>query len=234
MSAFTWIGKTVVITGANRGIGYALAKLLSGMGAKIIGAVRTSSTELQALNLNGGIVIEGIDVIDDNVGRTLCAALSEFDTIDILINNSGILTREHISDESPNWDAMRKQFEVNSLGPFKVTHGLLSKLKEGSKVFVMSSLMGSISDNGSGGMYGYRMSKSAVNSVTKSMSVDLGKKGIIVMPIHPGYVDTDMTSMFPGGQKPEESAGKLIKVMEKATIANNGEFTSYKGHVDPW
>src|SRR5690606_27563059 len=132
-----------------------------------------------------------------------------------------------------DFDRIRKQFEVNALGPLRVTKALLPHLKKGSKVALITSRMGSIADNGSGGMYGYRMSKAALNMAGKSLAVDLKDRGIAVIILHPGFVRTDMT----GGNgmiDPDESARGLIARIEELTLDRSGTFRHMNGDELPW
>src|ERR1044071_7613599 len=170
-----------VVTGANRGIGLALASLLVKRGDAVVAVCRTSSPELDAL---GAEVLHGVDVKDDEGLARLHAAIGER-KIDLLINNAGILIW---GDSLQNLDAdgIREQFEVNALAPLRVTAILRPSLRKGGKVALITSRMGSIADNSSGGAYGYRMSKAALNMAGKSLSEDLKPDGIAVAILHPG------------------------------------------------
>ena len=149
--------KKILITGANRGIGLELCRQLLARGDEVIAVCRSVSSELESMDLR---VIEGIDVSSsESVDRL--KNQQGLDGLDWLINNAGILSVE--SMEALDYDAMERQFRVNSLGPLRVTVALLPKFTAGSKVGIITSRMGSIEDNTSGGYYGYRMSKAAVN-----------------------------------------------------------------------
>ncbi len=128
---------------------------------------------------------------------------------------------------------MRRQFEVNSLGPLRVTAALRGNFGEGSKVAIITSRMGSIADNTSGGRYGYRMSKTAVNMAGRSLAQDLREAGVAVVILHPGFVRTDMT----GGQglidAPESAAG-LIARIDELTLETSGSFRHTNGEDLPW
>lgn len=174
-----------LVTGANRGIGLEICKQLHAKGLNVYGACRSTSPALDALSLRGG-VIEGIDVASDSVGDALRSAVGDI-AIDVLICNAGVLTVEGLSDLASADKAaealagMRRQFEVNSLGPIKIAAALAGNLVDGrSKVAITSSAMGSIAENGSGGMYGYRMSKAAVNIGGVSLARDLAPRNICV------------------------------------------------------
>ncbi len=218
---------TIVITGANRGIGLELARQFKKRGDDVVAACRESSEGLTKLDVE---VIEGVDVTDDRSVGELAEALGDR-TVDVLVNCAGILSDESLSDL--DFDRMRRQFEVNSLGPLRVTAALRGNLAEGSKVAIVTSRMGSIEDNTSGGRYGYRMSKAAVNMAGRSLANDLREAGVAVVILHPGFVRTDMT----GGQgliDPPESAAGLIARIDELTMETTGSFRHTNGEELPW
>ena len=211
----------IVITGANRGIGLALCQQLS-HAHQILAFCRTSSPELSALPIK---IYDGIDVKNPD------SIPSDLPKIDILINNAGVLRRDSIDEIDV--DSIQEQFMVNSIGPLLVTNTLLPNLSSGSKVVIITSRMGSVTDNTTGGMYGYRMSKAAVNMVGMSLSQDLKPRGISVALIHPGYVRTDMT----GGNgyiSTEESAIGIVQQIERLCLENSGSFWHSNGDTLPW
>jgi NAD(P)-dependent dehydrogenase (short-subunit alcohol dehydrogenase family) len=216
----------VLITGANRGIGLELSRQYKARGAQVIGACRQSSEALDALGIQ---VHSGFDVTSDEDVAALASSLDQ--KLDLLINCAGILEGNSLGQL--DFDSIRRQFEVNSVGPLRVTAGLLPHLAEGAKVAIITSRMGSISDNGSGGSYGYRMSKSAVNAAGASLAVDLKPQGIAVALLHPGYVRTDMT----GGNglvDANESAAGLIARIDGLNVDNSGSFWHMNGELLPW
>ena len=216
----------VVITGANKGIGLELARQLSERGDEVIATVRQTSTELSDLDVE---VVEGIDVADDEAVARLASTL-EGRTIDVLINNAGILSREGLHDL--DWDAIRDQFETNTLGPLRVTRALLPNLADGAKVAILSSRMGSLAQN-AGGSYAYRISKTAVNMVGSNLAIDLKDRGIAVVLLHPGYVATDINN-HSGPVSTEESARGLIPLIDGLTLEKSGTFWNYEGDELPW
>jgi len=221
------MSETVVITGANRGIGLELARLWHERGDRVIAVCREPSQGLQAL---GVAIVDGIDVAREDGVRRLAGALSG-EQVDLLYNNAGIMRDENL--DNMDFDTMREQFEVNTLGPLRVTHALLPHIGQGGKVGLMTSRMGSIDDNDSGGRYGYRMSKAALNAAGKSLSVDLKPRGIAVAILHPGFVRTDMT----GGQgyiSTTEAAERLVQRMDELDLSNTGIFWHSDGSVLPW
>ena len=216
----------VLITGANRGIGLELCRQLSARGDEVLAACRKSTAELEALNLR---VIEGIDVGEPGPPETLRQQLGS-ERLDWLVNNAGILSAESL--DSLDFDAMERQFRVNALGPLRVTAALLPLLGPGSKVGIVTSRMGSIGDNTSGGYYGYRMSKAAVNMAGVSLARDLQQRQIAVALLHPGMVSTDMTGGR--GVPVEQSANGLIRRMDSLDMSHTGAFWHAEGQLLPW
>jgi NAD(P)-dependent dehydrogenase (short-subunit alcohol dehydrogenase family) len=219
--------RTVLVTGANRGIGLELVRLLVSRGDKVIAACRSVSGELSGL---GVTVEEGVDVTSEDSVAHLVRRL-EGQPIDLLINNAGILSRENLS--AMDFGAIRLQFEVNAMGPLRVSHALLPQMGPGSKIGIVSSRMGSIEDNTSGGQYGYRMSKVAVNMAGVSLAHDLKERGIAVALLHPGFVKTEMT----GGRglvSAQAAAAGLMDRLDGLNMANSGTFWHANGEVLPW
>jgi len=221
----------IVITGANRGIGLELARQARGRGDTVIAGVRRSSAELDGLDCR---VVADVDVTSDESVARFAAAVGEVvgdGAVDVLINNAGIL--QGTSFGSFDWDSVRAQFEVNSVGPLRVTQALVGKLAAGSKVAIITSRMGSIADNSSGGSYGYRMSKAAVNAAGKSLALDLAGKQIAVNLLHPGWVQTDMTGNS-GHLTAAESATGLWQRIDAMTMDTTGAFFHQSGEELPW
>ncbi|MDA0267866.1 MAG: SDR family oxidoreductase [Cyanobacteria bacterium] len=219
---------TYLVTGANRGIGYEYCKQLQGRGDTVIAVCRTSAPELDAL----GIRVEtGVDITDDMSIASLVQRLKDIE-LDVLLNNAGIIKR--ITLDNLDFDSIREQFEVNALGPLRLTHALLPQLKTGSKIILMTSRMGSIDDNTSGGSYGYRMSKVALSMAGKSLAHDLKPRGIAVGILHPGLVQTRMTGFTPSGITPTESVQGLLARIDGLTLENTGSFWHANGEILPW
>lgn len=217
----------VVITGSSRGIGFALCQQYCQSGAEVIAVCRTTSPQLVAL---GVTIIDGIDMLAPHGLEQLCLALDD-KPVDILINNAGILHKESL--QQMNFDDIRQQFEVNALGPIKTTLALLSRLKANSKVMNVTSRMGSIADNGSGGYYGYRMSKAALNMASVSLAKDLESQGIAVGIVHPGFVQTDMVGGA-GDISATEAARRIILRINDLSLKNTGTFWHSNGDELPW
>lgn len=218
--------ENILITGANRGIGLELSRLFQARGSTVFATCRKVSAELGALKIN---VIEGIDVSDSQSIDKLSEALDGI-KLDILINNAGILTRETLDDL--NFERIRKQFEVNTLGPLRVISALQKNLSDQSKVGIVTSRVGSIEDNGSGGIYGYRISKAAANMVGKNLSHDLAKHNIPVILLHPGLVATEMTGRT--GIDPADAARGIIARIDELSMENTGSFWHAEGYQLPW
>jgi NAD(P)-dependent dehydrogenase (short-subunit alcohol dehydrogenase family) len=216
-----------VITGANRGIGLELTRQFKQRGDDVVACCRKASKELAKLDVD---LVEGVDMTDDTaVGRLVSSLRGR--TVDVLVNCAGILSDETLADL--DFDRMRNQFEVNSLGPLRVTAAMRGNLGKGSKVAIITSRMGSIEDNTSGGRYGYRMSKAAVNMAGRSLAHDLKDDGVLVAILHPGFVRTDMTG-HQGLIDPPESAAGIIARVDELTLENTGTFWHANGEVIPW
>jgi NAD(P)-dependent dehydrogenase (short-subunit alcohol dehydrogenase family) len=219
---------TYLVTGSNRGIGYEYCRQLQARGNAVIAVCRSASEELKQLGVR---VEEGIDITSDASVASLRDRLGDT-AIDVLINNAGIIKR--VTLEDLDFESIREQFEVNALGPLRVTHALLPLLKAGSKIVLMTSRMGSIADNTSGSAYGYRMSKVALSMAGKSLSLDLKPRGIAVAILHPGLVQTRMTNFTASGITPEESVKGLLARIDELTLENTGTFWHANGEVLPW
>ena len=219
---------TYLVTGANRGIGLEFCRQLKERGDQVIAVCRSSSEELNNL----GIRVEtNIDITSDESVNNLVKKM-DGEVIDVLINNAGIV--ERISLENLDFDSIRRQFEVNAIGSLRITKSLLTNLKPGSKVIIMTSRMGSIDDNTSGGSYGYRMSKVALSMAGKSLSVDLKPQGIAVGIIHPGLVKTRMTNFNKSGITTEQSVKGILTRIEELNLENTGSFWHSNGEILPW
>lgn len=214
-----------LIIGANRGIGLALVEKYLAEGFQVTATCRESSREL---NQTKATIIEGIDVTNETSFQRLAA---EIDAIDIMIHSAGVLLGDRI--ERINLENIQKQFEVNTLAPLKSVLALKDKVKPGGKIGLMTSRMGSIADNTSGGQYGYRVSKAGLNAIGKSLAEDLRDENKAVFLLHPGYVRTEMT----GGSgliDPPESAEGLYQIMASKTLQQTGSFWHTNGEQLPW
>ncbi|MCS6900569.1 MAG: SDR family oxidoreductase [Myxococcales bacterium] len=227
----------IVITGASRGIGLEFVRRYQEQGHHVEAAVRdpARSPELAALaaSSSGKTRIHPCDVTSDQDARTLAASLGDV-PVDLLINNAGILGKMQALDQLDYADILRT-LDTNALGPLRVTVALLPHLRRGStrKIVHISSGMGSISDNTSGGAYGYRMSKAALNMAARSMANDLRSEGFVVVTMNPGWVKTDM-----GGPDAPETVENSVRLMmeriEQLRPEQSGTFLDYRGHTWDW
>jgi NAD(P)-dependent dehydrogenase (short-subunit alcohol dehydrogenase family) len=217
-----------LVTGANRGIGLELAGQLHARGDTVIATCRSRSQELDAV---GCRVLEGIDVGSDQVGEALDAGLEPGERVDVLVNNAGIGGWDGL--DRLDLDLARRQYDVNTLGPLRVTRALLPRLERGAKIGFVSSKAGSIGDRPSGGNYGYRMSKSALNMAAANLAAELGPRGILVVVLHPGFVRTEMTGGG-GNVDPPEAAAGLIARLDELDASGHGTFVHANGDAVPW
>jgi short-subunit dehydrogenase len=208
---------TVLVTGANRGIGLQLCSQFAARGDDVIAVCRETTHQLSALDVR---VIDSIDVGSGAAVETLRQEL-DGQPIDILVNNAGILLRDAFGDI--DYDLMIEHYRINTLGPLRVTEALADNLHEGSKVAIVSSRVGSIEDNGSGGN---------VNMIGTNLKHELLPRGIAVGILHPGLVATDMTSG--SGIPPADSARGLIARIDELTLENTGGFWHAEGYALPW
>ncbi|MEM8682520.1 MAG: SDR family oxidoreductase [Pseudomonadota bacterium] len=223
--------KTVVITGANRGIGLEFARQYASDGWTVIGTARSPD---RADDLKGlDVEILQLDVTVPASVDAFAAAL-EGRSVDLLINNAGFLARGGGIDDV-EIDNYTQMLMVNSVGPVRVTQALMPQLREGQrkKVINITSQLASIAQNESGGYYGYRESKTALNMFTRTLAAELGPEGFICVAVHPGWVQTDM-----GGAgatlTPEESVSSMRAVIDGLTADDNGEYRSYTGETVAW
>ncbi|MFN7898668.1 MAG: SDR family oxidoreductase [Synechococcaceae cyanobacterium] len=217
---------TWLITGSNRGIGLELTRQLSARGERVIAVCRSASPELETL----GVAIEaGVELTCEADLAALAERLRGVSLAGAILN-AGIL----IADSLENLDAtgLRRQFEVNAVAPLLLSRALLPNLTAGSKLALITSRMGSIDDNSSGGYYGYRMSKTALNMAGKSLAVDLRPKGIAVAILHPGMVATRMVNF--AGIPPEKAARGLLARIDELSLETSGRFWHANGEALPW
>ena len=225
----------VLITGANRGIGLEFTRQYLADGWQVIACCRDpgSAHELAALAVsNGGLIIEALDVADFAQIDTLAGKLKG-QAIDVLINNAGIYRGSAFG--ALDYSAWAESFKVNSMAPLKIAEAFAGHIAAGQlkKIATITSKMGSIDDNTSGGSYLYRSSKTAVNMAMKSLAIDLQPTGISAVTLHPGWVQTDM-----GGSNAlinaRQSVSGMRVVIENLTLANSGKFIAYDGKEIAW
>jgi NAD(P)-dependent dehydrogenase (short-subunit alcohol dehydrogenase family) len=223
--------RTVLITGANRGIGLELARQYSDAGWRVIGTARNpeSARELSA----AGADVVQLDVTKQSSVERLALKLSG-QPIDMLINNAGIQPLMWKLDDI-DFDEFEKALNVNTIGPVRVTRAVLPNLRSGGirKIVNITTNLSSIAGNTDGGFYGYRESKAALNMFTKSLAAELGPEGFICIVLHPGWVRTDLG----GPNAPlgvEESVQGMRRVIEALSPADNGSFWTYAGEHMAW
>ncbi|TVQ47185.1 MAG: SDR family oxidoreductase [Gammaproteobacteria bacterium] len=220
----------ILVTGANRGIGLALCEALAARGDEIIGVCRRTSEALAACATR---VIEGIDVaVPEDLAR-LAEALEDA-SLDVVIANAGRLSSQRLGAiDASAIEEMLTQYRINAIGPVLTAQALRPKLRRPARIAIITSRMGSIADNDSGGSYGYRMSKAAVNMAGVSLARDLAGDEISVGLIHPGFVRTEMT----GGQgliEASEAAAGIIARIDELTAKRSGSFRHSNGESLPW
>lgn len=229
------MSQTVFITGANRGIGLSLTELYLQQGAQVHATSRnlTDSKALHVLaSRHNTLVLHELDVTDY---QRVAQLASELPAIDLLINNAGYYGPKGYGFGNTDIEEWRQVFEINTIAPLKLVESFYPLLQQGKakKIACISSKVGSMTENTSGGGYIYRSSKAALNSVVKSLSNDLTDEGFTVLALHPGWVRTEM-----GGPNAlidtQTSADGLAKVIEQSTQENSGQFINYDGTELPW
>jgi NAD(P)-dependent dehydrogenase (short-subunit alcohol dehydrogenase family) len=224
----------VLITGANRGLGLGLARAYVEDGWQVIAAVRQSSAELEALQ-NGSLDIRQLDLCNDDELAALAGSLAG-QPIDVLINNAGRQAgpgQQGLGDfDRGAWHTV---FDINLFTPMRLAELFLEHLERSGRgrIVTISSDLGSMALNTFGGFYAYRASKAAVNSITKSLALDLAGRGIIAVALHPGWVLTDMGG--PDAQiEVATSVRGLRQVIDGLGAEHSGKFLSWDGQELPW
>lgn len=223
---------TVLVTGANRGIGLALCQLFAGRGDRVVAVCRRSSADLEQLG-GAAEIISDVDVTSDQAVRGLGQRLAGR-RLDVLVLNAGILRSDAgIAGREFDLHAVEEQIAVNAIAPLRLARELVGNLGAGAKIALITSRMGSVADNSSGGYYGYRMSKAALNAMGMSLARDLADQQIAVTTLHPGFVRTDMTGKS-GNVEPKDAARMLGERIDELTLATTGGFWHANGERLPW
>ena len=229
--------RTILITGANRGIGLKLSEQFAEDGWQVLACCRNPADagQLQALSERGlAIELHALDVTDYAQMANLSDQLAKR-PIDVLLSNAGIYGSKGAGFGEIDAEEWRQVLEVNTIAPLMLVQAFVEQVAASQQklVAVISSKVGSIADNSSGGSYIYRSSKTAVNQVVKSLSIDLAGRDIAVISLHPGWVQTEM-----GGPNAEittdESVSGLKKILQSAGLAQSGQFIEFDGNSIPW
>lgn len=231
--------QTILITGANRGIGYEMTKQLAEAGNRVFATCRLpdGAEALNALasQLSGLVTVIQLDVINDmSVHAAAEEVARQTDHLDLIINNAGVNFREKF--ETFNSDQYLLTLNVNGVGALRVIHQFIGLLRKGSgrKIVNISSQLGSLTAQRPGfGSSGYNASKAVMNMITRHLSFDLADEGIIVISMHPGWVQTDMGGAHAAVTPPDSAAG-ILKVAAGLTADDNGKFYIYNGEIHPW
>lgn len=235
------MSKTILVTGANRGLGLEFVRQLKQAGHTVIGTARqpTAADELRELLTGERDRLEPLDVDSEDSAIALAAALRTEDDqplpIDLLINN-GAVSGHRGSIQDLEMDGLLEDLRINAVGPMRIIKHLLPNLRAGAsrQIVSISSQLGSITNANGGSSYGYRASKAALNMLNKHLSVELKDEDFTCLVLHPGWVKTRM-----GGEQapltPPESISGMLKVIENAKPeTHNGAFLDYKGETLPW
>lgn len=228
---------SILITGTNRGIGLEFVKHYLKNNKKVIATYRNKNSSKDLLELKN--TTNNLSLVELDV--SIPSSINEFTSkimdqpIDIFINNAGVFGPRNNELENFNVKEWLDVFNINTIAPLLLTHKILKNLRLGKnkKLVFISSKVGSIEENTGGGMYVYRSSKTALNQVIKSLSIDFKDENFIAAALHPGWVQTDM-----GGPNAlidtKTSVKGMIKVIDSLVLMNSGRFYNYDGSSIPW
>lgn len=220
-----------LVVGCDRGIAHAVVLRMHARGDRVIAACLFDGADLA----ERGVAVEPhVDVTDHASVAALAARLRAAGTrLDWLLHVAGVLGIDELG--RLDYDDVRRQFEINTIGPLRTVEALRDLLGPGAKVGIVSSRVGSLGDNGSGGMYAYRISKAGANMAGLNLHHDLAPRGVSVLMLHPGMVATDLTKGFTGDfVSPEEAAAGLVRDMDELTPETSGRFRHANGSYLPW
>ncbi|MDV7341103.1 SDR family oxidoreductase [Terasakiella sp. A23] len=225
---------TVLITGANRGLGLEFVKQYAEAGWNVLACCRQPDAATSLKETDGNVSLHALDVCDFGAVDQLAQNLSDT-PIDVLINNAGAFGPRGEAISEISYGEWEEVLRINILAPTKIASAFLPHIEKSDqkKIVFISSIMGSVGNNSVGGEYIYRSSKAGLNGVIKSLSLDVMLKNIAVLALHPGWVQTDM-----GGANaaitPSESITGMRKVIDGLSMENTGQFYSYDGTDIPW
>ncbi len=228
---------TLLLTGANRGIGLGLARAYAGDGWRVIATCRDPAAARELSDLAaasaGRVTVHALDVTD-GAAVTALARQRKGEAIDVLLNNAGVGESGYAFGKT-DYTAWAHTLDANAMGPQRMAEAFADSVARSAKrtIVGITSLMGSMADNGSGGYVAYRSSKAALNMVIVTLAVDLAPRGITAIAIHPGWVKTDMGG--PGAKlSVAQSVANMRKIIDRATLAESGKFFNHSGEELPW
>ena len=229
---------SILITGANRGLGLAFSKQYAAAGWRIYAACRVpddaDTLNAAAAATEGRLTVHALDIGDGDSVAALAAGLAN-EPLDVLLNNAGVYLGKGRGFGETDYDDWQETLRINTLAPLRMVEALIGNIESSDRkqIVCISSKMGSMADNTSGGAYLYRSSKAALNAVMRSLAADLADRGVTVVAFHPGWVSTDM-----GGKEapvsPATSAHGMREVINALTPADSGRFLDYQGKDVPW
>jgi NAD(P)-dependent dehydrogenase (short-subunit alcohol dehydrogenase family) len=225
---------TLLVTGANRGLGLALARLYADAGWTVHATARDPAAATELLAVPGAVEVHRLDIADPSQVAALAGALDGV-AIDLLVNNAGINMTERSELGDLDYDGWQRDFAVNAVAPIRLSAALADNVaaSEGRTIAFMSSRAGSITSNIAGGRYRYRSTKAALNAAVRSLALDLLRRGVTCVAVHPGWARTDM-----GGPRatisPTESATWLKALFDRLEPHHTGHFLNYDGTELPW
>jgi NAD(P)-dependent dehydrogenase (short-subunit alcohol dehydrogenase family) len=237
---------TVLVTGAGRGLGLEFVRQYAADGWTVIATARAPdrATELGGLSAvaGGRVKLHALDVTDHAAIGALAARL-EGVAIDVLINNSGTMGEHSFAGQglqaqrfgASDYEDWLYQFRVNALAPMRMAEAFVEHVAASvqKKIVTLSTVMASVGSNNLGGLYAYRSTKAAVNAIMKSMALDLARRGVIAVPVHPGWAATDMGG--PGAPvRPQHSVAGLRQLIAGLSKDKSGRFWQWDGKELPW
>ncbi len=227
---------SIMITSANRGLGLEFVRQYAADGWRVFAACRNPevAADLSELARQGSVTIFPMDVTNPHSIKRAAAALGN-ETIDVLVNSAGIFGKQSQKAGNVDYPAWKEVLDVNTLGPLRVTEAFTNHVARSARklVVTITSGMGSLTDNTSGGAIPYRTSKAAVNMAMRSAAIDLAPRGIACVLVNPGWVKTDMGG--PGAPlTPAESVAALKRLISTLGLAQSGKFFNYDGRECPW
>lgn len=224
---------TALVVGADKGIARSIVDQLHARGDRVVAACLGSGADLAA---DGVEVVPDVDVTSGEAVARLAQTLRDGQVaLDWVLHVAGVLGLDTLGEI--DYDDVRRQLEINTIGPLRTVEAVAPLVVDGGKVGIVTSRVGSLGDNTSGGMYAYRVSKAGANMVALNLHHDLAGRGISVLALHPGMVATDLTKGYPGDFAyitPDEAAAGLVKDLDNLTPENSGRFQHSNGTFLPW